>query len=52
MKQVRLGRGGRQVSRLAYGCAALAGPWESGELTADRRRQALMINAVVISSRP
>lgn len=41
MKQVQLGRGGPQVSRLAYGCAALAGPWESGELTADRRRQAL-----------
>lgn len=41
MQQVRLGRGGPQVSRLAYGCAALAGPWESGELTADRQRRAL-----------
>ena len=41
MKQVQLGRGGPRVSRLAYGCAALAGPWESGALTADRQRQAL-----------
>ena len=40
MKQVQLGRGGPRVSRLAYGCAALAGPWESGSLTADRQRQA------------
>lgn len=41
MTRVRLGRGGPRVSRLAYGCAALAGPWESGELTADRQRHAL-----------
>lgn len=41
MQQVQLGRGGPRVSRLAYGCAALAGPWESGELTADRQRHAL-----------
>lgn len=40
MKQFRLGRDGPQVSRLAYGCAALAGPWDDGELTAGRRQQA------------
>ena len=41
MERLQLGRGGPEVSRLAYGCAALAGPWEAGELTPERRRQAL-----------
>ena len=41
MERLQLGRGGPEVSRLAYGCAALAGPWEAGELTPERRKQAL-----------
>ena len=41
MERLQLGRGGPQASRLAYGCAALAGPWEAGELTPERRKQAL-----------
>lgn len=40
-ERLQLGRGGPEVSRLAYGCAALAGPWEAGALTTERRRQAL-----------
>ena len=40
MKRLQLGRGGPEVSRLAYGCAALAGPWEAGELTPERRQRA------------
>ena len=41
MEQVQLGVGGPRVSRLAYGCAGLAGAWETGELTAAQRRKAL-----------
>ena len=41
MERMRLGRGGPLVSRLAYGCAALGGPWDAGELTQERRRKAL-----------
>ena len=41
MERLRLGRGGPGVSRLAYGCAALAGPWEDGELTPERRKRAI-----------
>ena len=41
MERLQLGRGGPEVSRLAYGCAALAGPWESGELTPERRQRAV-----------
>ena len=40
MERMQLGRGGPQVSRLAYGCAALGGPWDAGELTPERRRKA------------
>ena len=41
MERFQLGRGGPEVSRLAYGCAALAGPWEAGELTPERRQRAV-----------
>ena len=41
MERLQLGRGGPEVSRLAYGCAALAGPWEAGELTPERRQRAV-----------
>ena len=41
MERLQLGRSGPQASRLAYGSAALAGPWEAGELTPERRKQAL-----------
>ena len=41
MERLHLGRGGPEVSRLAYGCAALAGPWEAGELTPERRKRAI-----------
>ena len=41
MERLQLGRGGPEVSRLAYGCAALAGPWEAGELTPERHRRAI-----------
>ena len=40
MERMQLGRGGPLVSRLAYGCAALGGPWDAGQLTAERRRKA------------
>ena len=41
MERLHLGHGGPEVSRLAYGCAALAGPWEGGELTPERRKRAI-----------
>jgi predicted oxidoreductase len=41
MERMQLGVGGPLVSRLAYGCAALGGPWDAGELTPERRKQAL-----------
>ena len=41
MERMQLGRGGPLVSRLAYGCAALGGPWDAGALTSERRRKAL-----------
>ena len=43
MKRIPLGRTGPEARRLAFGCAALAGPWESGELTAHQRNQALKV---------
>lgn len=41
MERMGLGRGGPLVSRLAYGCAALGGAWDAGELTPERRKKAL-----------
>ena len=41
MERMQLGRGGPLVSRLAYGCAALGGPWDAGKLTSERRKTAL-----------
>ena len=41
MERMQLGRGGPVVSRLAYGCAALGGPWDAGRLTSERRKKAL-----------
>ena len=41
MERMQLGVGGPRVSRLAYGCAGLAGGWDSGELTAAQRKKAL-----------
>lgn len=41
MEQVQLGNGGPRVSRLAYGCAGLAGAWDAGELTAAQRQKAV-----------
>ena len=41
MERMQLGRGGPMVSRLAYGCAALGGPWDAGALNSERRRKAL-----------
>lgn len=42
MKRIPLGSGGPLVSRLAYGCAALGGPWDAGALTPERRKKALV----------
>ena len=41
MERLHLGHTGPEVSRLAYGCAGLAGPWEAGELTPERRKRAI-----------
>ena len=50
MKRFQLGRGGPEVSRLAYGCAALAGPWEAGELTPERRQRAIRALAAALEA--
>ena len=41
MEQLQLGLGGPRVSRLAYGCAGLAGAWDAGALTSAQRSTAL-----------
>ena len=43
MERMQLGRGGPLVSRLAYGCAALGGPWDAEALTPKRRKSALRV---------
>lgn len=50
MERFQLGRGGPEVSRLAYGCAALAGPWEAGELTPERRQRAIRALAAALEA--